>query len=644
MAVKETVIGKFVNQILFKVDKSSVDDAKSAISEVKGFAAKALGAIGIGFSFTKLASLAEEFGSINDTIRGATREMGDQADIQQKILQGAQDCREEYGVMAGDVTKLVQLNSKLFPVDDAVKFVSLVEKLEKGSGREANLDNTMSVLQKAMSSGKLDKSGFSNLKTAAPEVVKAISSAMGVSEKQLQNLAESGKLSAKQLKEAFFAAESDIQKNFDELGFGIGDALTYVRNQWGLWLAGADDMLGITTSIGKAIKTISDFLMGKAQRLTSWLKNIAEKLGGVEQLLKLIVMVATTLFLATNGSKILSFLAGAVKLLQGFNLQTALAAAKWLLLFLVLEDVFTFLQGGDSVFGRLLSEAGVDVDALREKISAFFEGAKQFGRDALDSLGQFWEEHKGAILVVLQALWQGLVDLTADIITLGGHLFDLLAGLITGFQTGDWTQFLTGCKELWQDFLDILNGLGRAAFGETWEPLKESAQAIWDWLKGFFDWFGDKITWAKNLWNGVKNFFAGGNGDDVDDSGGGDGSDKNSSGFRGMGGGKSSGGSGRTSNGKSPTGTQTSSGSTAASRNAASAFVSGGRPVSTTTASQRPIAQTTNTKNITVKQENRQSYTFQVSDRNAASKLQSTVSSQSSQSTKDLTHALNYGR
>ena len=121
MAAKETVIGKFVNQILFKVDKSSVDDAKSAISEVKGFAAKALGAIGIGFSFTKLASLAEEFGSINDTIRGATREMGDQADIQQKILKGAQDCREEYGVMAGDVTKLVQLNSKLFPVDDAVK-------------------------------------------------------------------------------------------------------------------------------------------------------------------------------------------------------------------------------------------------------------------------------------------------------------------------------------------------------------------------------------------------------------------------------------------------------------------------------------------------------------------------------------------
>lgn len=645
MAISETPIGKFVEQIFFRIDKSSVQEAKNTISEFKSFATKALGAIGIGFSFTKLASLAEEFGSINDTIRGATRELGDQSEIQKKILQGAQDCREEYGAMAGDVTKLVQLNSKLFPVDDAVKFVSLVEKLEKGSGREANLDNTMSVLQKAMSLGKLDKSGFSNLKTAAPEVVKAISSAMGASEKQLQNLAESGKLSAKQLKEAFFAAESDIQKNFDELGFGIGDALTYVRNQWGLWLAGADDILGITTSIGKAIKNISDFLMGKAQKLTSWLKAVAEKLGGAEQLLKLIAMASAALFLAMNGSKIISFLAGAVKFLQGFNLQTALAAAKWLLLFLVLEDIFTFLQGGDSVFGRLLSEAGVDVDALREKINAFFDGAKQFGRDALDSLGTWWNEHKDEVVAVLQWIWDVLVDLTAEIISASGHLFDILAGLISGFQTHNFTQFLNGCKGLWQDFLNVLDTLGEAVFGELWDPLKESAQAIWDWLKGFFGWFGEKIEWAKGLWDGIANFF---NGDS--DEKGSDGSTATnksgggSSGFGGMGGGKTSGGAGQSDGKGTASGTQTAARNTSANRNATSAFISGGRPVSTTTASQRPISNTTNNRNVTVKQENRQSYTFNVSDRNAASKLQSEVHSQSGQSTDDLARALKYGR
>lgn len=507
----------------FKPGQKSTQNAKSAIDEIKDYAKKTLGVLGIGFSLAQLRSLAEEFGGINDAIRGATRELGDQSEIQQKILKGAQDCREEYGAMAGSVTKLIQQNGKLFPVDDAVKFVSLVEKLEKGAGREANIDSTMDVLTEAMSSGKLDKTGFANLKSKAPEVVNAISSAVGVSEAQLQKLAESGKLSAKQLKDAFFVSESEIQKNFDELGFDITDALKYVRNEWGLLIADLDDTFGITTRIGKAIRDGSDFLIGKAQKFTSWLKSVSDKLGGVEQLLKLIVLAAAALFLATSGNMVLSFLSGAVKLLKGFNVQTALAAAKWLLLFLVLEDVFTFLQGGDSVLGRFLSDAGVDVDALRDKISNFFSNAKQFGKDALGDLKQFWNEHGDSVLAVLQWLWQGCVDLTADIVTLGGHLFDLLGGLITGFQTGDWTQFLQGCKELWQDFLDLLNDAGRIVFGELWDPLVDSMNGAWNLLKGFFNWFGEKIQWAKNLWSGIKGFF---DGNDGDGDGDGDGTTK----------------------------------------------------------------------------------------------------------------------
>lgn len=600
----------------FKPDQKGTQNAKSAIDEIKDYAKKTLGALGIGFSLAQLRSLAEEFGGINDAIRGATRELGDQSEIQQKILKGAQDCREEYGAMAGSVTKLIQQNGKLFPVDDAVKFVSLVEKLEKGAGREANIDSTMDVLTEAMSSGKLDKTGFANLKSKAPEVVNAISSAVGVSEAQLQKLAESGKLSAKQLKDAFFAAESDIQKNFDELGFGIGDALTYVRNQWGLWIAGMDDMFNITTRIGTEIKNISDFLIGKAQKFTSWLKSVSDKLGGVEQLLKLNALAATALFLATNGNKVLSFLSGAVKLLKGFNIQTALAAAKWLLLFLVLEDVFTFLQGGDSVLGRFLSDAGVDVDALRDKISKFFSNAKQFGKDALGNLKQFWNEHGDSVLAVLQWLWQGCTSLAADLISLGGHFFGLLGSLLTGFQTKDFTQFLQGCKDLWQDFLDLLNDAGQMVFGELWDPLVDSMNGAWNLLKGFFNWFGEKIQWAKNLWSGIKGFFDGNDGD-------GDGNETTKPNPK------------KRNNGSSGSGIGT----------AVGALASGGNAVSSKTVMTAPLAsQTTNNKSINVKQENKQQYTFQVTERAAADRLSTTVRSQETQSTDELARALNYGR
>ena len=539
----------------FKSGQKSTQNAKSAIDEIKDYAKKTLGVLGIGFSLAQLRSLAEEFGGINDAIRGATRELGDQSEIQQKILKGAQDCREEYGAMAGSVTKLIQQNGKLFPVDDAVKFVSLVEKLEKGAGREANIDSTMDVLTEAMSSGKLDKTGFANLKSKAPEVVNAISSAVGVSEAQLQKLAESGKLSAKQLKDAFFVSESEIQKNFDELGFDITDALKYVRNEWGLLIADLDDTFGITTRIGKAIRDGSDFLIGKAQKFTS---------------------------------------------------------------FLVLEDVFTFLQGGDSVLGRFLSDAGVDVDALRDKISNFFSNAKQFGKDALGDLKQFWNEHGDSVLAVLQWLWQGCVDLTADIVTLGGHLFDLLGGLITGFQTGDWTQFLQGCKELWQDFLDLLNDAGRIVFGELWDPLVDSMNGAWNLLKGFFNWFGEKIQWAKNLWSGIKGFF---DGNDGDGDGDGDGTTKPNPKKR--------------NNDSSGSGIGT----------AVGALASGGNAVSSKTVMTAPLAsQTTNNKSINVKQENKQQYTFQVTERAAADRLSTTVRSQETQSTDELARALNYGR
>ena len=35
----------------------------------------------------------------------------------------------------------------------------------------------------------------------------------------------------------------------------------------------------------------------------------------------------------------------------------------------------------------------------------------------------------------------------------------------------------------------------------------------WNLLKGFFNWFGEKIQWAKNLWSGIKGFFDGNDGD-----------------------------------------------------------------------------------------------------------------------------------
>lgn len=603
----ETIISKFVSLIQTKVDPKSVQQTQATLKSVRSFAAKTLGVLGIGFSLSWLKNITEEFKSANDQIRGATEGLGEQAEIQKKILAAANSCRESYSDMAGYVTSLTSNSSKIFPVDDATRFASIVAKLEKASGKSGNTNATMTAMTKMASTGNIDKTSFASL---SPEVLSVLEKSLGKSKKQLESMAAAGTLTAKTIKSAFFAAEEDIQKKFNNLDLTITDATKHIRNSWGFWFEDLDSTYKITDKIARFLVDVSDRLMSKAQKITSWLKILGDKLEGTDKVLKLIAFSAAAIFLAMNAQKITAFLLTAVNFLKSFNIQTALAAAKWLLLFLVLEDIWTFFQGGDSVLGRLLKDAGVDVDALREKISTFFDNAKQWCQDTLSSIGSWWQEHKDTVLAVLQWIWQGFVDLTADIITLGEHLFDLLAGLITGFQTGDWTQFLTGCKELWQDFLDVLNRLGEICFGETWEPMKESAKEIWDYLTGFFDWFGDKIKWAKDLWSGAKDIWNKVTGKDQDDP-------------KPMGGGSTSSGNG-------------------SGRKGVSDFLAGGQGVSGRTAATAPVSN--NTTNTTIKQENNQQYTFHVSERDAADKLQREAYAQGNNSAIQLSHALNYGR
>ena len=64
---------------------------------MKDFAKKALGTIMVGVSLAKVTALANEFSAVNKVIKGATQELGNQRDIQQKILEAANLTRTSYG-------------------------------------------------------------------------------------------------------------------------------------------------------------------------------------------------------------------------------------------------------------------------------------------------------------------------------------------------------------------------------------------------------------------------------------------------------------------------------------------------------------------------------------------------------------------
>ena len=121
----------------YDLDKQSEAAVEDSIKSLKDTATKLLGAIGIGFSLTKINELTEEFRTVNRAIKSAVDGLGDVDEAERSILEAANESRTTYESMANTVANLVKSNSELFPVQDAVDFSSTVTKLLKTAGRRA---------------------------------------------------------------------------------------------------------------------------------------------------------------------------------------------------------------------------------------------------------------------------------------------------------------------------------------------------------------------------------------------------------------------------------------------------------------------------------------------------------------------------
>ena len=266
-----------------------------------------------------------------------------------------------------------------------------------------------------------------------------------------------------------------------------------------------------------------------------------------------------------------------------------------------------------------------------------------------------------------------------------------------------------------------MKSLATIIFKKLPQPLQDAFQSVWDWLNGFFGWFGEKIQWIKGLWGDVKSFFLGtGSSTDEDDFGGSSGGtaneksdasednvkpdnksnfpeektsgksdnsgktekpdDKSSSRRSEKSSDKSdqqkqekpkdksdlqkherpkdkssSYGSGKTTKSKTVSSNTDRSGSSSSNnknvpylnRQNGVALMknqawTGGTGVTVKTIKSSPV--NNNTKNVSVRQENNQKYTFHVDSTTAADKLRSEVSTQSTQSADGLARMINYGR
>lgn len=518
----------------YEIDKSSEAKAENSIKSLKSTATKLLGAIGIGFSLTQLNAITEEFTRVNDQIRSSTGGLGNQADIQQKILASANATRTSYGDTAKMVSNLVKENAQLFGnVDEAVKFNNAATMLFKSAGKtNEQIAGLMEAVNKSFAKGYVDSETMSQLLEQSPEAVALLNKQLGTTSDQLEKMASDGIMTVADLKAAFVDNAGAIEKSFGNVKYNITDALTNIRGQWGLWIADMNKSLGISETIGNTMVKVFTKGMDILRRVQTRVEWLAEKLGGAEKLFKLIGIVAASAFGVMVLPKLIVFLQAIKKIdmaLLGAKLKILSLVAVVAIIALLVEDFIAFLKGEDSLIGALFDKAGIGAEnaraaifnawnAIKDFLLKSWELIKQAAATIFGAMSDWWEENGASVMESFSKIWEGIKSLCE---ILGNAIVDV-AKVIFGALKAFWDTWgesiMTVFGIIWdtlisliQPFLDALSAIidfiSSVFAGDwegAWQAIKDYAAAFWEGIIIIFTGAWDYIC---AVWSAVSGVF-----------------------------------------------------------------------------------------------------------------------------------------
>lgn len=485
--------------IEFLVDEKSVQKVNQTVNTIKGMIGKALGAIGIGFSLKSLNDTVEQFQSINLSLSSAVGDMENMDEVQEKILKSSKDVLGNYEDIAKNVGDLVKNNRTLFDVDNATRFTEVMTKLTKLSGgSNADASGLVSSMATAMKNGKFDSGSLEALFAKAPQAVKVLTDYYGVSEKRLRTMAQAGILKAKDIQKAFLNAGESVDKEFAQLEPKITDVLGSARSELKYFISETDEMFGITKLVAKYLREGIQFLMGGLQKVRSGVIFLSQKLGGMENTLKILAAVAAAFVIAMNFDKIVGGVKSLLGIFSKLGVKGTLIVAIITLIILSIQDFVYFMKGHKSLLGNVLERLGIDADEVRQKIFDTWEKIKDFFKGVAGKVQAWWGKNSGSIKKGLVGFLKGVVKFIKSII-----------GPLKEWWSENGEAVVENLKGIFVDAKDLIVRIGHD-LEEFWDQYGDQIiELILQTFKGLVEAGKGLVKMLGDLWDILKDLFSG---------------------------------------------------------------------------------------------------------------------------------------
>lgn len=474
-----TTVRELFTRMGFKVDNASLNRVDGQVNRVKDSAEKMAGAIRNaalafgGFQAVQgLVRIADEAQSIRARLEALPQTIGDVNAAFDTVADRAAAAGLSLEAYAGLYTRVGNAaKSYITTQEDLLGVTDTISKaLVVGGASAQEASAVMQQFAQALASGVLQGDEFRSMAEAAPQYLDQLSIAMGIPREQLKKMASDGKLTAREVIEATRKMSGFFEDRFKKMPMTVGRAINVVSVRFAKMI----DKMNRETDL---IPMIADKIVKAFDKVEEVVGIVIDKLGGFENAVRL----AGAAIVAAFGAK-------AISVLAAFRTASLLALWPYIRMAIILtavtlalEDLYTWIQGGESVIGAAIGPwtdyAGTVQDA--------WDKVKEFG-PALQDLAKFIGISTAAFVAMEIALkvargamilWQGVVILA------------------TALQWA-WNAAMSA-----NPIGLIIIGIAALVAAGVW--LVANWQSVKDWFMGLFDWMAEKFGWLADKIRGL---------------------------------------------------------------------------------------------------------------------------------------------
>lgn len=333
-----------------------------------GLLRTALGTLGAAVSVAKLRELADEYVNIQNRLRLVT--------TGQSNLNAVFDELQRISAATGSS---LQANAQLYSrvalsarelgtsQAELLTFTERLNKAIKISGATATeAAGGLIQLSQGLASGRLGGEELRTVLEQLPAVADVIAKGLGVTRGELRQLGAEGKITAREVLDAFKKAGPELEEAFSKIVLTSAENFVILRNQVVETVGKFDAAVGVSTNLSSALANVTEIVKALTPQIINVGRAIGDTLDPTDELSTGMAVLST----------ILVAIIGVLKLV-GIVVKTV---------------VFTAFQALGNLIGGLAVSLGKFGEGLVETFSAVAETVKSVARGDLENLGNPFAE------------------------------------------------------------------------------------------------------------------------------------------------------------------------------------------------------------------------------------------------------------